>query len=356
MIDEIEIKIGSNRYIGSNHPCFIIAEAGVNHNGDLIRALEMVDIAADAGADAIKFQTFVTEKIITTDAPKSTYHINSTGDDSIQSWFDLLKSQEMSKKMHVELMNKCKQRGILFMSTPYDCDSVDLLNNLGIDIYKIASTDANNKLLLEKIASKKKPVILSTAMSNLDEIKESIEYLKTHGASDVIVLQCTGNYPCPDSEANLKAINFLKERFGLITGFSDHVSGIYSAVSAISLGAKVYEKHFTISRGLPGPDHMASIEPGELKELVYAIKSTERMLGDGKKRVMPCEFENRRKLRKYLVAEHEIKKGQIISKQDLAALRTGGIGFAANGIESIIGRTASETIAKGQPLIDNLFY
>jgi N-acetylneuraminate synthase/N,N'-diacetyllegionaminate synthase len=345
----MEIKLDNNCMIGDGHPCFIIAEAGVNHNGELDKALQLVDAAADSGADAVKFQTFKTESIITKIAPKAKYHVETTGDDSKQTWFDLLKSQELTEEMHVALIDRCKQRDILFLSTPYDNESVDLLARLNVALYKIASTDANNIFFLEYIASKGRPVILSTAMCNFDEVERSISAIQKIN-NDLIVLQCTGNYPASIEQANLKSMIKMKESFNVLAGYSDHVMGSTAAISAIALGACVYEKHFTLDRLLPGPDHRASMEPKELSELIIQLRNSEKALGDGNKRVMDCEKANRSKLRKNILACHKIKKGTVLCEVDLVIKRAGGVGLSADCYHDIIGRKTRFEINADEPI------
>ncbi len=340
--------------IGPGCPCFVIAEAGVNHNGDLARALEMVDIAAAAGADAVKFQTFKTENLITRTAPKAQYHIETTGDDRHQSWFNLLKTQELTEEMHVALMERCREKSILFMSTPYDEDSVDLLHRLGVVVYKVASTDANNISLLEYMADKGLPMFLSTAMSTLKELELSVAAIRRRGLQDLVVMQCTGDYPSVDTDANLRAIQTIARRFDLLTGYSDHVPGAYGAVAAVALGACVYEKHFTIDRNLPGPDHRASSEPAELAELISAIRSTERMLGDGVKRVMPSEEKNRNRLRKSIVAARPLPAGSTLGRDDVRVLRTGGLGMPADRYYDVLDRTTKVALTIDEPIDENI--
>lgn len=348
------INLTERIVVGPGHPCFIIAEAGVNHNGDLARALEMVDMAAAAGADAVKFQTFRTENIITRKAPKAQYHIETTGDDSQQSWYELLKTQELSEDMHVALMARCRQRGILFLSTPYDTDSVDLLHRLGVVAYKVASTDANNIFLLEHIADKGLPMFVSTAMSTMQEIKCSVAAIRARGLTRLVVMQCTGDYPSIDAEANLRAMHTIAQLLDVPTGYSDHVPGVYSAVAAVALGACVYEKHFTLDRNLPGPDHRASLEPAELNELIAAIRSTERMLGDGVKRVMPSEEQNRSRLRKSIVAARSLPAGTTLGRDDIRVVRAGGLGLPAHRYYDVLGRVTTDALTIDEPIGEHL--
>jgi N,N'-diacetyllegionaminate synthase len=340
--------------IGPGHRCFVIAEAGVNHNGELDLALQMVKVALAAGADAVKFQSFKTENIITRSAPKAQYHIETTGDDQQQSWFDLLKSQELSEDMHLALKQACDASGILFMSTPYDMESVDLLDRLNVVAFKVASTDANNLSLLEYMADKGRPIILSTAMSTMAELESSVDAIRGRGLQDLVIMQCTGNYPSTEAEANLRAMQTIARRFDVPAGYSDHVPGVYAAVAAVAMGAHVYEKHFTMDRNLPGPDHRASIEPAELCELIMAIRSTERMLGDGVKRVMPSEDKNRILLRKNIVAARSIPEGTRLGAADIRVVRTGGRGMAADRYHDVLGRTTKVSLTSDQPIEEQL--
>ena len=348
------VSLTGNVAIGPGYPCLVIAEAGVNHNGDLGRALEMVAAAADAGADAVKFQTFKTENIITRTAPKAQYHIETTGDDEYQSWFDLLKSQELTEDMHVAIQTRCLELGIIFMSTPYDTGSVDLLDRLDVVAFKVASTDANNISLLEYIAGKGRPMILSTAMTDIQELEASVAAIRARGHRDLVIMQCTGDYPSRDTDANLKAMQTIAARFDVPVGYSDHVPGVYAAVAAVALGASVYEKHFTLSRSLPGPDHRASLEPGELAEVIRAIRSTERMLGDGIKRVMPCEEKNRLRLRKNIVAARGVAAGTELRAEDIRVVRTGGQGVTADRYHQVLGRTTRVPLTMDEPINEDM--
>ena len=325
----INIKLKSNRVIGSNQKCFIIAEAGVNHNGKLSYGKKLIDIAAAAGADAVKFQTFNADEIILKKAPKAKYHIETTGSDKQQSWYELLKTQEINFEMHKQLIEYCKKKKILFMSTPYDKKSVDLLNNLDVEIFKIASSDINNFQLIEYIAKKGKPVILSTAMSNLNVVQTSVKILKRYLKDKFVIMQCTGSYPAPLNEANLNVIKTYKKKFNCLVGYSDHVMGEMAALASIPLGICCYEKHITINKRLPGPDHRASLEKKEFANLVRNIRKIELSLGDGKKVISKPEMKNHKKLKKYFVATKNINKGDIITENSFTAKRTGGKGVSA---------------------------
>lgn len=344
-----------NHVIGKGHPVFFIAEAGVNHNGNLKMALDLIDVAADAGADAVKFQTFKAEHIITATAPKAQYHVETVGDDATQSWYDLLKSQELDRPMHEAIIERCNEHGIMFMSTPYDEESVDLLAALDIEIYKIASTDANNIPFLEYIAKKGRPMILSTAMCNLSEIVASVAAIRNAGNPPLLVMQCTGAYPAPISEANLLAMQTIADNCNVPFGYSDHVPGTTAALAAIALGAQAYEKHFTLSRDLPGPDHRASLEPDELKALVRLVRDVESARGDGIKQVMPCEVENRQRLRKSLLSASALSKGMSITRQDIVIKRAGGLGLSPDRIVDIVGRKLNRDITAETPLEPSLF-
>lgn len=348
------VQLTENIAIGPGRRCFVIAEAGVNHNGDLGRAMQMVKVAAEAGADAVKFQSFKTENIITRSAPKAQYHIETTGDDQQQSWFDLLKSQELTEEMHLALKQECQKCGILFMSTPYDKESIDLLDRLDVVAFKVASTDTNNISFLEYMADKGRPIILSTAMSTMAELEASVSAIRRRGLQELVIMQCTGNYPSIARDANLRAMQTFAERFYVPTGYSDHVPGAYAAVAAVALGAYVYEKHFTMSRGLPGPDHRASLEPGELRDLIAAIRSTESMLGDGIKRVMPSEEKNRLRLRKNIVAARSLVAGTELCAEDIRVVRTGGQGVTADRYHQILGRITKVPLTIDQPIDEDM--
>jgi N,N'-diacetyllegionaminate synthase len=344
------IKI-QDRIISHDQPCFIIAEAGVNHNGDIELAKQLIDVAVDAEADAVKFQTFIADEIILLNAPKAQYHVDTTGSDKEQSWYELLKSQELNRQQHVEIIEYCEYKGIIFISTPYDWPSIDMLDELNLPIFKVASTDLNNLPLLRYMAKKGRPMILSTAMSNLDEIKNSVALIKSEGVKDLVVLQCTGSYPAPANQANVTAMKQISEECDVAVGYSDHVPGYNAAIAAVALGACVYEKHFTISRDLPGPDHRASLEPEELKELIDAIRQTESALGNSNKRVMPCEEANRIKLRKFIVAREDIKQGDMFGNHNLTTKRTGGMGMDPTVWDNLINTKSPEYFKKGQPII-----
>ena len=345
-----KINLSFKKNISDNGKCFVIAEAGVNHNGSLKIAKKLVDIAVHAKADAVKFQTFLADEIILKKAPKARYHIETTGSDKSLSWYELLKSQEISIKMHKDLINYCNKKKIIFMSTPYDKKSADLLDNLGVKLFKIASTDSNNHQLIEYIAKKKKPVILSTAMSNFKDVESSFKILKKYLKNKFAIMQCTGSYPAPIEDSNLKVIDLYKKKFKCLVGYSDHVMDDSVVLAALGVGISIYEKHITVSKKLPGPDHRASLEKGEFINLVKKIRSVELAIGDGQKKIMPCERNNVNKLKKFLVANNNIPKGKRITSSDITTKRTGGLGLAASKYFKILNKKSWKNFKKNQPI------
>lgn len=328
------IRIG-NRLVGEGEPVFIIAEAGVNHNGDLDLGKKLIDVAKEAGADAVKFQTFKAENLNTKTAPKATYHIETTG--SEQSWFDLLKTQELDRQAHEVLIRYCQNVGIMFLSTPYDEESADLLEELDVPALKVSSTDANNIPFLQHLARKRRPIILSTAMCTLEEVRKSVGAIQNENCRDLILLHCTANYPAKLEDTNLKAMLTLKKEFNVLVGYSDHTSDYINPIAAVALGAVVYEKHFTLNENLPGPDHRSSLNPEQLKQLVRDIRCTEKALGSFVKDPTESERENRQKLRKSIVAEVDIPAGIVITRGMIAVKRP-GTGLAPTAINSVIGK------------------
>ena len=316
------IKIG-NKNIGTGLPVFFIAEAGVNHNGSLKIALKMVDVAKKAGADAIKFQTFKTNNLILPNAPKSKYHIETTGNDKKQTWFNLLKTQELSYQMHRKIIEYCKKKKIIFLSTPYDEESVDMLEKFRVKAYKVASTDNNNIPLLSYIAKKGKPMFISTAMANIREVQEAVRCVKKYIPSKFVLMQCTGNYPSKNLDSNLKVMLTYKKQFKCLYGYSDHTLDFINPIAATALGASVYEKHFTLDKKLDGPDHRMSLLPTELEKTIEIIKKTKIALGNEKKQVLDSEKHNRLRLKKSLVTKSFIKKGEKLNKNKVAIKRPG---------------------------------
>ena len=292
---------------------FVIAEAGVNHNGSLELAKQLVDAAKDAGADCVKFQTFVSKNIVSKNAYKAEYQKMRTSAD--ESQFDMLKKLELSFDEFAELNEYCKCKNIIFLSTAVDFDSINFLNSLDMAIWKIPSGDITNLPLLIKIAKLNKPVILSTGMSTMDDIRDAINILRENGAGEISVLHCTTEYPAPFSDVNLKAMCTIKEKFGVEVGYSDHTKGIEVPVAAVALGAKIIEKHFTLDRNMEGPDHMASLEPDELKAMIDSIRHIELALGDGIKQPTESEKKNMAVVRKSIIASKDIRKGELLRKR-----------------------------------------
>ncbi len=345
----MEFKI-QNKMVGDGHPLFFIAEAGVNHNGSVKFGKKLIDIAVDAKADAVKFQTFKTENIITPKAPKSTYHVETTGSDNDQTWYELLKTQEMSKNMHVELIEHCNNQGIIFLSTPYDEESADLLEDLNVPAYKIASTDTSNIPLLKYIAKKGSPMILSSAMATMEEVELAVSTVRSERLNEIVMLQCTGNYPAKLSDTNLRVMQTYKEKMNCIVGYSDHTPDLINPVAATAMGAKVYEKHFTIDCSLPGPDHRMALEGDELKQTIKAIRDTESALGNPLKQVLESEKENRSKLRKSIVSKLNIIKDEIIT-MDMISFKRPGHGIQPVDLNSVIGKKALTDIPDGTVLL-----
>ena len=342
----------ANKLIGPGQPVFVIAEAGVNHNGDLKMARALIDVAAEAGADAVKFQTFRADLLATSDAPKAEYQLQTTGD--AESQFEMLRRLELSADAHRELQSYCNERGIIFLSTPFDEEAVDLLDELGVPAFKISSGDLTNSPLLEYVAGKGKPVILSTGMSELAELIEAVSVLNTAGCENPVLLHCVSNYPADASEVNLRAMQTMRSAFDVPVGFSDHTEGIDVALAAVALGACVIEKHFTLDRTLPGPDHRASLEPAELRELVRSIRRVESALGNGRKVPSASEIETAKVARRSLVAARDIPAGATLQRE-MVVLRRPGTGMSSTMIEMLVGRKTLREIAAGAILAEDMF-
>ena len=322
----------------------IIAEAGVNHNGNLDLAKKLIDVAAEAGADFVKFQTFTADSLVTHTAKKADYQKKTT--DGNESQLEMLRRLELTPAMHKELIAHCASRNIGFFSTGFDIESVDLLVSLGQNQLKIPSGEITNLPYLRHIGQLGKPVILSTGMAILGEIEAAIDVLEQAGTSraNLTVLHCTTEYPTPMAEVNLRAMQSIHKAFGVAVGYSDHTQGIEVAIAAVALGASVIEKHFTLDRNLPGPDQKASLEPDELKAMVAAIRNIEIALGDGIKRLTPSEAKNKPVARKSLVASNPIKAGEVFSTQNITAKRP-GTGISPMRWDTILGRRARRDFA-----------
>ena len=316
---------------------FIIAEAGVNHNGDIGLAKQLIDAAAESGANAVKFQTFISEKIVSRSAGKANYQKETT--DSDESQIDMLRRLELRFQDFRELKRYCEQKGIMFLSTAFDICSADFLYDLGLPLFKIPSGEITNYPLLKAIGQFKKRVIMSTGMSELKDIEAAINVLKEQGTSDIILLHCNTQYPTPFSDVNLRAMNELKKHFGLPVGYSDHTKGIEVPIAAAALGAVVIEKHFTLDNNMEGPDHKARLEPDELAKMVASIRNIEMALGSGMKTVTDSERENIAAARKSIVAAAHINKGEVLTDQNLTVKRP-GTGISPMRWTELIGRIA----------------
>lgn len=326
----------------------IIAEAGVNHNGDLNLAKNLIEVAAKAGADYVKFQTFRASALATISAEKADYQKDSTG--SNESQIEMLKNLELTEKIHEELIAHALLYKISFFSTAFDIQSADLLYKLGQSLFKIPSGEITNLPLLRHIGSFKKDVILSTGMSTMQEIEDAMEILQESGTerNRICVLHCTSSYPAPMSDINLSAMLHIREELNVAIGYSDHSLGVEIPIAAVALGAKIIEKHFTLDRKLPGPDHKASLEPEELEMMIFGIRNLELAMGDGIKRVMPSEIENRVIVRKSIVASRAISKGEVFSDNNLTTKRPDK-GISPMKWDSVIG-----TVSKRNYLADEL--
>ena len=316
---------------------FVIAEAGVNHNGDIEIAKKLVDVAAEAGADAVKFQTFKAEKLVCRDAKKAEYQLETT--DKAETQYDMLKKLELTVQMHEILMEHCDKKKIMFLSTPFDLDSLKLLSEIGVHIHKIPSGEITNLPYLREVGKHHKQTILSTGMSSMDEVKADVDVLRKAGTNDIILLHCNTQYPTPITDVNLLAMVRMREEIGLPVGYSDHTQGIEIPIAAAALGAVVIEKHFTLDRNMEGPDHKASLEPDELKCMVEGIRKVEQGLGDGKKEASKSEKDNISVVRKSIVARCTIKAGDLLTEDNLTTKRP-GTGINPMRWDEVIGKTA----------------
>ncbi|QGU94988.1 N-acetylneuraminate synthase [Clostridium bovifaecis] len=344
------IKI-RNSFIGDNFPCFIIAEAGVNHNGNIKLAKELVDKAVEAGVDAVKFQTFKTERLVTGYANMAKYQKDNIGKEDSQ--FNMLKRLELSYEEFIELKNYCDNREIMFMSTPFDFESADFLHSIGVEAFKISSGDLTNIPMLEYIAKFNKPMILSSGMAVLGEIEDAIIALRSIGMDSIAVLHCTSNYPAALESVNLKAMNTIKNTFKIVGGYSDHTEGITIPIAAAALGADIIEKHFTLDKNMEGPDHKASLDPEELKKMVEEVRKVEMSLGNGIKTLSKSEIDTMKVARKSIVASRDIKQGEIIRFKDLDYKRPGN-GLASKYYKELLGKRAKADIKMDQQITLNL--
>jgi len=327
--------------------CYIIAEAGVNHNGDITLAKRLIDAAKQAGADAVKFQTFKAEEVVSSQAEKAPYQCETTG--TAESQLEMIKALELTDDQFRELNAYAQKQNITFLSTPFDHQSVDFLDSLNLPAFKIPSGEITNIPLIEHIRQKEKPVILSTGMSTLGEVEEAITTLQQSGTHDITILHCTTAYPAPVESVNLAAMKTLECAFHLPVGYSDHTEGITIPIAAAALGARVIEKHFTLDRSLPGPDHRASLEPDELAAMVKAIRDVEIAMGDGIKIPNDAEKENIVIARKSLVAKRNINAGEIL-KENMISLKRPGTGIQPKYLKAICGKIVKASISKDEIL------
>jgi len=333
-----------------NRKVFIIAEAGVNHNGSIETAKKLVDVAVEAGADAVKFQTFKAESLVSKYASKADYQKRTT--DADESQFEMIKRLELSEADHRELIDYCRDKGIVFLSTPFDIESADFLNSLGLETFKIPSGEITNLPYLRKIGELKKEVVLSTGMSDLGEIRDALDILVSAGTplSKITVLHCNTEYPTPFEDVNLRAMLTIKEAFPDVKiGYSDHTLGITVPIAAVALGATVIEKHFTLDKNMSGPDHRASLEPAELKDMVGAIRDIEIAMGDGIKKPSSSEIKNKPVARKSIVAARDIKKGEKFTEENLAVKRPGN-GINPMRWDDVMGKEAPRYFKQDEPI------
>ena len=339
---EINIR---DKVISASSATFIIAEAGVNHSGDMGLAKRLIDLAFEAGADAVKFQTFSAEHLILENVEKAPYQKKTTS--VAESQMDMLRKLEVTKEQNLELKSYCEEKHIIFLTTPFDETSLTQIEELDLPAYKVASTDTTNLPFLKKIAKKGKPIFLSTGMTYLSEVEMALETIYEFN-KDVVLLQCTAIYPIKDEEANLAVIDTYKQHFDVLSGYSDHSVGIGAAPFAIPMGAKVVEKHFTLDKSLEGPDHEASLSPEELKDFVRLVKKVDAFMGTKMKVPNLSETRTRASLQKCLVASRNISKGDVFTEDNMVGKRTGGIGISPIYYKDIIGTKSNRTYLENE--------
>jgi len=338
MVNKIQI---GNRSIGDDNSVFIIAEAGVNHNGDFELAKQLVLKAKRCGADCVKFQTFKAERVVTENAPKASYQLQTT--DPSESQVDMLNKCELKMEYHKELMELCKKEDIIFLSTPYNIEDVDFLDSLDVPAFKLASIHVAEPYFIDYAAKKGRPIILSTGMATMLEVKLAVKSLREAKNNDFALLQCTTNYPSDPQDANLKAMKTMGDEFGVIVGYSDHTRNEIACMASVALGAKVIEKHFTLDKSLPGPDHTSSADPEEFFNLVQKIRKTEIVLGSNKKEPSEIEKKNAIGVRRSLVAKIDIAKEDVITEKMLTFKRP-STGISPKEIGKIVGKKAAVSI------------
>ena len=341
-----DFVVGERR-IGVGAPVFVVAEAGVNHNGDVGLALALVDAAAECGADAVKFQTFRTDALVSRAAPKAGYQAETTG--AGESQRDMLARLELSLEDFARVQERCAKRGVVFFSAPFDEASADALERLGVPLFKVPSGEITNAPYLAHVAAKRRPMIVSTGMSTLAEVAEAVAAIRAAGDPPVALLHCVSAYPAPPAEMNLRAMDTLRERFGVPVGLSDHTLGLAVALAAVARGAAIVEKHLTLDKAMPGPDHRASLDPGEMAALVRGIRTVESALGDGDKRPTPSELDTRRVARKSLVAARALRAGERLTA-DAVAVKRPGTGIPPAELGRAVGRRLRRDVAADEVL------
>ncbi len=330
--------------IGDDKPAFIIAEAGVNHNGNRILAEKLIRKAKECGADCIKFQTFKAERIVTRKSPKAAYQLKTT--DPTESQLDMLKKLELTDDDYNELIRICREEDIIFMSTPYNIEDVDFLNELGVSAFKVASGQAVEPHFLEYIAKKDKPVLLSTGMCNLSEVDEAVRTIRGSGNDKLVLLQCTTNYPSTIEDTNLRAMVSMRNAFDVLVGYSDHTENLITAITAAALGASVIERHFTLDKSMHGPDHSSSSDPSEFAQLVRNVRDVEKCLGSSLKAPTSLETTNALAMRRSIVASQDIRAGSVLSHGNLT-LKRPATGLLGNQLYHVLGRRAAIDISAG---------
>jgi N-acetylneuraminate synthase/N,N'-diacetyllegionaminate synthase len=340
----------AQRSIGPDQRCFVIAEAGVNHDGSVERAHQLIDVAADAGADAVKFQTFRPALLAAPTAKMAAYQRENTGRDQTQT--EMLSRLTLPDEAYVTLRDHAARRGILFLSSPFDAESADLLQRLDVPAFKIASGELTNHILLRHIAGKRRAVLLSTGMATEQEVAEALAVLRSAGSREIALFHCVTSYPADPADANLRAMKTMEHAFGVPVGWSDHSIGTALSLAAVALGASILEKHFTTDRNLPGPDHKASLEPHELRRLVAEVRAVEASLGDGVKVPRPPEIELAKAARRSLHASRRLRAGHVIAESDFAALRP-GTGCSPARLPHIVGRRLRVDLEAGQMLYES---
>lgn len=341
----------AGRAVGPGQPCFVIAEAGVNHNGDVGQARRLIDVAVEAGADAVKFQTFRSEAVVSAAAPKAAYQRATTG--AAESQLEMVRRLELPFEAFRELRAYAREAGIVFLSTPFDQESADFLASMDVPALKVASGEITNLPFLEHLARKGKPMLVSTGMSDLEEVRAAVEAIRAAGNAEIALLHCVSNYPAQAASSNLRAMETMRTKLGVPVGLSDHTLGIEVSLAAVALGACILEKHFTLDRDLPGPDHKASLEPGELKALVAGIRTVESALGDGIKQPVEEERETRAVARRSLVAARDLPAGTVLTEDAVAILRP-GTGLPPSARASVLGKRVRRAVSAGTPITADL--